>query len=421
MAGKTLVEKILEAHAGKPVKPGEIVVVKVDLCLMQDGTGPLTIRQLAKLGKTQVTNPQRTVIFLDHAAPSPRRELSNDHLFLRNFAARSGAQIAEVGEGVCHQIMTERFTRPGDVLVGADSHTCTGGALGAFATGMGSTDVAIAIATGKTWLRVPETYQILLTGKLSAGVFAKDIILALIGKIGAEGANYKALEFCGDTVPQLKVEERITIANMAVEAGAKCGIFPADECTEEFLFLQGRKSDFQKIENDKDAVYERIIPIEVSRLEPMVALPHTVDNVYPVSQIKGEKIQQVFIGTCTNGNLSDLAIVARILRGKKCHPQVRLLVSPASRQVYLQALKAGYIETIVEAGGVVMNPGCGPCVGVHLGVLGDNEACLSTQNRNFKGRMGNPEGKIFLASPATAAASALCGEITDPREFFNGD
>lgn len=418
MAGKTLVEKIFEAHVGKPVKPGEIVVVNVDLCLMQDGTGPLTVRQLMRLDNVHVVNPKRTVIFLDHAAPSPRRELSNDHKFLRNFASQTGVLIAEVGEGICHQIINERFTRPGDILVGADSHTCTGGALGAFATGMGSTDVAMAIGTGKTWFRVPEVYKVILSGNLPQGVFAKDIILFLIGQIGAEGANYKALEFSGETVSLLDVEERLTIANMAVEAGAKCGVFPSDHRTEEFLVRQGRKEDFRKIEADGDALYEKTIPLDVSKLEPMVASPHAVDNAHPVSQVAGEKVHQVLIGTCTNGNLSDIAIAAKILRGEKCHPKVRLIVSPASRQVYLKALKAGYLETIVEAGGVIMNPGCGPCVGVHLGVLGDGEACLSTQNRNFKGRMGNPEGLIFLSSPATAAATALRGEISDPREYF---
>jgi 3-isopropylmalate/(R)-2-methylmalate dehydratase large subunit len=418
MAGKTLIEKIFEGHVGKPIKPGEIVVVNVDLSFMQDGTGPLTVRQLMKLDNAHVVKPKRTVIFLDHAAPSPHRELSNDHKFLRNFASQTGVLIAEVGEGICHQIINERFTRPGDILVGADSHTCTGGALCAFATGMGSTDVAMAIVTGKTWFRVPEVNKVVLSGNLPHGVFAKDIILFLIGQIGADGANYKALEFSGETVSLLDVEERLTITNMAVETGAKCGIFPSDHRTEEFLVRQNRKEDFRKIKADGDALYEKTIPLDVSKLEPMVASPHAVDNVHPVSEVAGEKIHQVLIGTCTNGNLSDIAIAAKILRGKKCHSQVRLIVSPASRQVYLKALKERYLETIVEAGGVVINPGCGPCVGVHLGVLGDGEACLSTQNRNFKGRMGNPEGLIFLSSPATAASTALRGEISDPREYL---
>ncbi|MBW1678693.1 MAG: 3-isopropylmalate dehydratase large subunit [Deltaproteobacteria bacterium] len=418
MAGKTLVEKIIGSHVGRPVSPGDIAVVNVDFCLIQDGTGPLTIRQLMKMARVRVANPGQTVMFLDHASPSPRRELSNDHIFLRNFASQTGALIADVGEGICHQIINERFTRPGDILVGADSHTCTGGALGAFSTGMGSTDVAVAIATGKTWLRVPETYKINLQGVLPRGVFAKDIILHLIGQIGADGATYKALEFSGDTIPLLNVEERLTIANMAVEAGAKCGIFPSDRRTKEFLMRNERKSDFSSLKADKDAFYEKIITIDVSKLEPTISIPHTVDNTHPVSEVAGEKIHQVLIGTCTNGNLSDLSVVAKILRGQKCHPEVRLIISPASRQVYLNALKYGYIETLVEAGGVLLNPGCGPCVGVHLGILGDGEACLSTQNRNFKGRMGNPEGSIFLASPATAAATALKGKITDPREYF---
>ena len=419
MAGKTLCEKIIENHVKHPVKPGDIVVVNVDLCLIQDGTGPHTIRQLKNMGKLRAANPERTVIFLDHAAPSSRRELSNDHITLRKFAINTGALIADVGEGICHQIINERFTRPGDILIGADSHSCTGGALGAFATGMGSTDVAVAIATGKTWLMVPESYRINLQGNFPQGVFAKDVILHLIGQIGADGATYKALEFTGDTVPLLDVEERFTIANMAVEAGAKCGIFPSDQRTEEFLSIKGRKLDFQSLKADDNACYEKTITVNISNLEPTVSVPHSVDNTYPVSEVAGEKIHQVVIGTCTNGNLSDLSIVAKILRGRKCHPEVRLIISPASRQVYLNALRSGYIETIVEAGGVILNPGCGPCAGVHLGVLGDGEACLSTQNRNFKGRMGNPESLIFLASPATAAATALRGKITDPREYLS--
>ena len=418
MVGKTLVEKIIEFHAKYPVKAGDITIVNVDFCLIQDGTGPLTIRQLNNMNKLQVAQPKRTILFLDHAAPSPRRELSNDHISLRNFAAQTGALIADVGEGICHQIINERFTRPGDILVGADSHTCTGGALGAFATGMGSTDIAVAIATGKTWLRVPESYKVNFQGVLPHGVFAKDVILHLIGEIGADGAIYKALEFSGEMVPLLDVEERLTIANMAVEAGAKCGIFPSDSRTEEFLMRNGRKEDFQILRADENAFYEKAITMNVSKLNPTVSVPHAVDNTHPVSEVAGEKIHQVLIGTCTNGNIRDLSIVAKILKGRKCHPEVRLLISPASRQVYLNAVKSGCIETIVEAGGIILNPGCGACVGVHLGVLGDGEACLSTQNRNFKGRMGNPNGLIFLASPATAAATALRGKITDPREYL---
>lgn len=418
MSGNTLAEKIIAAHAGSAVRPGEIVVVEVDLCLLQDGTGPLALKKLADLGSLHVARPEKTVLFLDHAAPSPRQELANDHMLLRNFAETTGARIAEVGEGICHQIMSERFTRPGDILIGADSHTCTGGALGAFSTGMGSTDVAVAISTGKTWLRVPETYQVTLQGSLPKGVFAKDIILHLIGRIGAEGANYKALEFSGDTVAGLAVEERITIANMAVEAGAKAGLFPADLRTEEFLRQNGRADDFHLLGPDHEAAYEKTFHIEVGALHPTVSAPHAVDNTHSVTEVVGQRIHQVVIGTCTNGNLSDLAVAATILGGRRIHPRVRLLIIPASRQVYLAALHAGYLETLVNAGAVILNPGCGPCVGIHLGILGDGEACLSTQNRNFQGRMGNPQAALFLSSPATAAASALHGVITDPRTYL---
>jgi 3-isopropylmalate/(R)-2-methylmalate dehydratase large subunit len=416
--GKNLAEKIIATHCGSPVQPGAIVVVNVDLCLLQDGTGPLALTRLAQLGQNHVARPERTVLFLDHAAPSPRQELANDHMRLREFATTTGARIAEVGEGISHQIMSERFTTPGDILVGTDSHTCTGGALGAFSTGMGSTDVAVAISTGKTWFRVPESYQVRLQGSLPVGVFAKDIILHLIGEIGAEGAPYKALEFSGDALSALGVEERITIANMAVEAGAKTGIFPSDHRTEEFLQRNGRGECFHPLTPDLDAAYEKVLPIPLGTLQPTVSSPHAVDRAHPVTEVAGERIQQVVIGTCTNGNLSDLAVAARIMQGKKCHPRVRLLIIPASRQVYLAALRAGHLETLAEAGAVVVNPGCGPCAGVHLGILGDGEVCLSTQNRNFKGRMGNPHGAIFLSSPATAAASALHGAITDPRNYL---
>ena len=419
--GQTLAEKILSEHAGRAVRAGEFVIASVDVCLVQDGTGPLAVRQLQKIELERVAHPDKTVLFLDHAAPSPRKELSNDHALLRRFAMKTGAVLSEVGEGVCHQIMPEGYLSPGDVHVGADSHTCTGGGLCAFATGMGSTDVAIAMALGKTWFRVPETFKIQLKGRFPEGVYPKDLVLHLIGMIGADGATYKALEYCGETVDEMDMSGRLTVANMAVEAGAKVGLFASDDVTREYLQEMGRGDAFRAISADPQAGYERLIEIDVSKLEPMVSFPHTVDNTRTMTQIREMdpvKIDQVVIGTCTNGRLEDLQVAASILRGKKRDKDTRLLVAPASRSILTAALKDGTLQTLVDAGALILPPGCGPCVGVHQGVLGDGEACLTTQNRNFVGRMGNPKGFIYLASPATAAATALTGKITDPREVI---
>jgi len=416
--GKTIAEKIIGEHAGKEVSAGDIVVAAVDVAAVQDGTGPLAVQQLEKMGLVQAKNPERTVLFIDHAAPSPHKDLSNAHKILRGFAKKTGVDLSEVGTGVCHQRLVEDYVNPGDILIGADSHTCTSGALGAFATGMGSTDVAVGIALGKTWLRVPETIRINVTGEFKEGVFAKDLILYLIGKITADGATYKALEFSGETIEKMAMSDRFTLSNMAVEAGAKTGLIASDATTRAFLESRGRGDKFREITPDEDAVYEEVIEIDASTLEPMVSAPHTVDNTSTAAELAGTKIDQVFIGTCTNGRIEDLAIAAKILEGKQRHPDTRLIVVPASKDVYLDAIAAGYIETFIKAGAAVMAPGCGPCVGVHQGILGDGEVCLSTQNRNFQGRMGNTEGLIYLSSPATAAASAIKGEITDPREVL---
>jgi len=350
--GKTIAEKIISEHCGKEAQAGDFVVARVDVCLVQNGTGPLAIRQLQKIGLEKAHNPQRTVLFIDHAVPSPRKELSNDHTLLREFARKTKAFLSDVGDGICHQVIVESFVNPGDILIGADSHSCTAGALGAFATGMGSTDVAIGIALGKTWLRVPETFRINVEGDFQKGVYPKDLMLHIIGLI------------------------------------------------------------------DPDATYERVINIKASEIEPTVSLPHTVDNTTPVEKVKGVKIDQVFIGTCTNGRMEDLRIAARILKDNHRHPRCRLVIGPASRNIYLEAMKEGILEILVKAGAVILPPGCGPCVGIHEGVLADGERCLSTQNRNFLGRMGNPKAFIYLASPATAAATAIKGEITDPREVL---
>ncbi len=413
--GQTLSEKIISAHCGRVVKSGELVIAEVDAALVQDGTGPLSVSELERAGFVQAAHPDRTVIFLDHASPSPRKELSNAHNILRDFSAKTGVIVSEIGDGVCHQRMIEDYIRPGDLLVGADSHTVTSGALGAFATGMGSTDVAFAIALGKVWLRVPESFGIELTGSFPAGVYAKDLMLSIIGRIGADGATYKVLDFVGPAAGELTMSERFTLSNMSVEAGAKAGIFAADEKTKAYLKEVGRPGDFSEIAPDPDAVYEKSFAFDLGKIEPTVSFPHTVDNTRPVGEAEGIKINQAFIGTCTNGRLDDLRIAAEMVKGKKVARGVRFLVCPASRKVYLAALREGLLETFVTAGGTVLPPGCGPCVGIHQGVLADGEVCIATQNRNFHGRMGNPEGFIYLASPATVAASALTGEITDPR------
>ncbi len=410
--GQTLVEKIISEHAGKSVHAGELVISRVDVAAVQDGTGPLTVQEFKKLGVNKLKNPERSILFIDHAAPSPRKELSNTHIVLREFAKEYGAVLSDVGAGVCHQRLIESFVNPCEVLVGADSHTCTSGALGAFATGMGSTDIAVAMALGKTWLKVPQTYKVVVNGKFREGVCAKDLMLYFIGMIGADGATYKALEFCGETIENMPMSERFTLANMAVEAGAKCGLFIADEKTKEYLKEHGREDKYRQILPDSDAEYERIIEINAEDVPFTVSCPHTVDNTKPAEELGNVKVNQVYIGTCTNGRIEDLRIAAKILDGKTVHNDVRMLICPASKDIYLKALEEGLIDIFVKANASILSPGCGPCVGVHAGTLGDGEVCLATQNRNFQGRMGNTKGFIYLASPYVAAYTALRGYIS---------
>ncbi len=415
--GKTLAEKILSLKSGLDAVAGRIVVAQVDLVFLQDGTGPLSIRQFEKEFK-KVFDPQRVALFIDHASPSPRKELSDDHIFLRHFARKQDCRLYDVGEGVCHQLVAEELAGPGNVILGADSHTSTAGGLGAFACGMGSTDIAVALALGETWLRVPQSFKVELEGRLGKGVYTKDLALHLIGKIGADGATYKALEFGGDMASDMDISSRLTLANMCVETGAKAGLFPSDEVTREFLRSQGRENCFIPVSPDADAVYEHMIKVNVSKLEPTVSLPHAVDTASPIEEVKGMRVDQVCIGTCTNGRLPDLEVAATILKGRKCHPHTRLLITPASRRIFQEALGLGLLQIFMEAGAVILPPGCASCVGVHQGILGDGEVCLSTANRNFQGRMGNPSSFIYLGSPASAAAAAVKGEIADPREFL---
>ena len=401
--GQTLVEKIISAHSDHDVRAGELVIANVDVCAVQDGTGPLTVEEFKKLGKDKLYNPERTILFIDHASPSPRKELSNMHTTLRDFSRDFGAVLSEVGSGVCHQRLIESYVNPGEILVGADSHTCTSGALGAFATGMGSTDIAVAMALGKTWLKVPQTFKVVVNGKFREGICAKDLILHLIGMIGADGATYKALEFHGETIDNMSMSERFTIANMAVEAGAKCGLFVADKKTKLYLQEKGRLTDYNVFIPDDDANYERIIEIDASKIEHTVSCPHTVDNTKLAKELNDIIVNQV----------EDMRTVAKILKGKKVHKDVRMLICPASRTVYKQALQEGLLEIFLDANATILPPGCGPCVGIHAGILADDEVCLTTQNRNFIGRLGNTKGFIYLSSPYVAAYTAINGYICD--------
>lgn len=413
--GQTLVEKILSKKCAREIKAGEVVIAPLDWVMAQDGTAPLAIESWKKLGLNKIAKPKNTIFFLDHSAPAPRKELAASHKIMRGFAKEHGTIITQVGDGICHQLLPEFYVKPGDIVIGADSHTCTHGALGAFATGMGSTDIAVGMALGKMWFKVPATIKVEVKGKIPKGVTAKDLILHIIGTLTSEGAIYKALEFSGETISALPMSERLTICNMAVEAGAKVGVIASDNITKKYLKDLGRGKDYTKIEADKGAEYEKVISINAARLSPKIAAPHGVDNVKDVEELKGKKIDQVVIGTCTNGRLEDFRAVCKILKGKKVAKSVRLVVGPASRKIYERGLKEGLWNIIVEAGGIILPPGCGPCVGIHQGVLADGEICVSTANRNFKGRMGNPNSFIYLASPLTAVASAVKGKITDPR------
>ena len=416
MTALTLAEKILAAAAGlDAVVPGQIVVAAVDVAIAQDGTGPLAIQQLEELGVATVKAPT-CIFFIDHAAPAPRRELANAQKTIRAFCASSGATLSDLEMGVCHQRVAESYARPGDLVIGADSHTCMAGALGAFATGMGSTDVAVGMASGQTWLRVPETFRIAVDGELRPGVEAKDLMLTLIGDLGADGATYRALEIGGGTIGGLELDGRLTISNLAVEMGAKVGLMEADEKT--LAFFKGRTgAEVRPVAADADAEYVEELEFEVGGLGPQVARPHRVDSVCPVEDVEGTPVAEGLIGTCTNGRLEDLRAAARVLEGRNVAPGVRLIVAPASREVMLGALREGLIEVFTVAGAAVMCPGCASCVGTHQGVPGDGENVVSTANRNFKGRMGNPEAFIYLASPATVAASCVEGAIADPRRY----
>lgn len=418
--GKTIAEKIFSAHSGSDATAGDIVVADIDFVMGQDGTTPLAIRALESMGVDEVFDPAKVAVVMDHSSPSPIEGVSALHTMMREFGKKTGAKVYDVGCGVCHQLIPEAgHVVPGDLMVGCDSHTCTYGAVNVFSTGVGSTDGAAAMASGKLWFKVPETMKITYNGELQPGVFSKDLVLALAGQIGADGATYMALEFHGPVIDALSVDARMTISNMAIEVGAKAGLMKADEKTLAWYEGRGDRAP-QPVGPDADAVYAEEITLDASAIGPQVAKPHAVDNVSPIEEVAGTPIAQGFIGTCTNGRLEDLRIAASILRGRTVHPDVRLIVAPASRQIFLDAMEAGYVRDLVEAGAVFVTPGCGPCVGTHNGVPSDGENVISTANRNFKGRMGNSNAFIYLGSPATVAASVIEGVITDPRKHFKG-
>jgi len=416
--GYTIAEKILSKHSHKKVKAGDIAVCDIDFCFGQDGTSELVIDSFRSLGKKKVFNRHRFGIVIDHSAPSPSESISNIHQKLRGFSREQDSLLFDIGCGVCHQVIPEAgLVLPGNLVVGADSHTCTYGALNAFACGLGSTDIAIILAGGKNWFRVPETVKIIVKGKLSPGLTAKDIILYIIGQLGANGCTYKAVEFAGPAIDRLSLDGRFTISNMVVEMGAKCALFVADEKTLRWV-KQRTKRKIKTVVADRDADYEEIREFDISKLSPQLAKPHTVDNVVNIGNVLGTKIDLAYLGTCTNGRLEDLKQAAQILKGKSVHPGVRFVVAPASKEVYLQAAKSGILEVLARSGAVILSAGCGPCVGTHAGIPADGQVVISTANRNFKGRMGNPKASIFLASPLTLAATVVQGKIADPRKHL---
>lgn len=417
--GLTFAEKALARKAGlEQVEPGQIVTVQPDKLLTHDNTAAIA-KIFREIGVERVARPGINVIVLDHVVPAATEGHATNHQQTRRFVAEQGiTNFYDVGEGICHQVLPEKgHALPGYVIVGSDSHTPTAGAFGAFAAGIGRTEAAAVMATGEIWLMVPHSFRIVVKGQVPRGVYAKDIILHIIGDLGADGADYRSVEFAGPVIEEMSVASRMVLCNMAAEMGAKAGVVEPDDKTR--AWLKGRTTvSYEDVCADPDASYERVMEYDVGDLSPQVARPHTVDNVVPVTQVAGTRVDQAFIGTCTNGRLEDFEVAAGILRARKVAPHTRLLILPASREVLLAALAEGIVTDLVSAGAVVLNPGCGPCLGAHEGVMAPGEVTVSTANRNFKGRMGCKDSEIYLASPATVAASALTGEITDPREFL---
>ena len=421
MGGLPLTKKILAKASGKEtVESGEFVEAKIDVVMVNDLTGPLAVDAFEKLKNKKIWDKDKIVIILDHQVPADRVHSAELHKKLRKFAVEYGIKnFYDVGRGgICHQVMVEEgFVKPGCFVVGADSHTCTYGALGAFATGIGSTDAAAVFATGKLWFRVPEVMRINVKGRFRKHVFPKDLILYLIGLVGEDGANYMGVEFTGETIQNMDISGRLTLCNMVVEMGAKSGIIQPDQKTYEYLKDKVFES-YNPVYGDPDAKYEKEIFVDVENLEAQVACPPNVGNVRVADDLADVEINQAFLGSCTNGRIEDLRIAAKILKGKKVKENVRMIVVPASQKIYMEALKEGLIEVFVKAGAFFGPPTCGPCLGGHFGLLADDEVCISSTNRNFVGRMGSPKSKVYLASPATVAASALTGKITNPKKFI---
>lgn len=410
--GQTTAEKIISNHTGRDVYAGELAIVDVDGVMATDATGPFALQSFREMGGTKLWDAERVSLILDHATPAPNERISNLHQMLREFSAEMGNHFYDVGDGICHQLMVENeHVKPGDIFLGADSHSTTYGALNAFGVGVGSTDLAAVMLTGKTWFKVPETIQLNLVGELPKGITAKDLILHLVGKIGIAGATYMAVEYTGEAIRDFTLASRIVLANMAAEMGAKTGLVDPGGLTLPY--------DWQAINADDDASYISKHTIDVSTLKPQIALPNLPSNVEDIDVALGIKIQQAFIGSCTNARLEDLQLAARILKGKQVSKQVRLMIYPASRKVYNDALADGTIAILSSAGATIFNAGCGPCVGTLGGVPADGDVIISSTNRNFKGRMGNPKAEIYLGSPAVVAASALTGEITNPADVID--
>lgn len=420
--GMTFAEKVLAIYAKEQtVVPGQIVTVRPDHLLTHDNTAAIIQKIQPELETYGVYDPALSVIVLDHVVPAASEKTATNHKLIREFVKKYNIKhFFDVGYGVCHQIVVENgLALPGKLLLGSDSHTCSYGATGAFSSGIDRTEAASLMLTGETWLKVPQTIKMVLQGTIQNGVTAKDVILHIIGDISASGANYCSVEFHGD-VDQLSVENRFTIANMSVEMGAKNAVFFADDITRRYLSLIGiSEKSYVPLRPDEDASYSKKLEYDLSTIVPVIACPHTVDNVKPVTDLAGLEISQFLIGTCTNGRISDLHAAAEILKGKTIHPSVRLLILPASKRILEESLHRGILATLIKAGGTLLPPGCGPCLGAHQGVLAPGERCLSTANRNFKGRMGCKDAEIYLASPATVAASAVHGKITDPRKEMN--
>ncbi|MGI6552341.1 MAG: 3-isopropylmalate dehydratase large subunit [Clostridia bacterium] len=417
--GMTITEKILAAHAGrKEVEPGELIQAKLDLVMANDITGPVAMEEFRRLGLERVFDPERVVLVPDHFTPNKDIKSAEQAKLVREFAREQGLlYYFEVGRmGIEHCLLPEQgLVGPGDVVIGADSHTCTYGALGAFATGVGSTDLAAGMATGEAWFKVPESIKFIFHGKMKPYVGGKDLILYTIGKIGVDGARYMAMEFTGEAIRDLSLDGRMTMANMAIEAGGKNGIMEPDEKTLAYMEKRAKRS-YKVYRSDPDASYAAIYDFHVSAIEPQVAFPHSPENTRGISQVGKVLIDQVVIGSCTNGRLEDLRMAGKLLQGRKVHPEVRLIIIPGTQEIYRQAIKEGLVEIFLEAGAVVSTPTCGPCLGGHMGVLAKGEKAVSTTNRNFVGRMGHPESEVYLAGPAVAAASAVLGRIAGPEE-----